>query len=224
MSCMSTLQWYELIPVLSFLGLQGRCRSCKTKISIQYPLVELTTGLLFGVLFYKFQSLLLVNINLFAVTYAYFVVMFSILLVIVVYDIKHKIIPDTLSFAFGGLAFLSLFFFTPNGLTFHVPTILQLLSGALIALPFYLLWLLSGGRWMGLGDGKLALGLGWFLGFATALSGIVIAFWVGAIIGIALIFLTKGYRMKTEIPFAPYLALGAFIAFIWELNLFQIYF
>ncbi len=224
MSCQGVLAWFELIPVFSFLGLQGRCRNCKTKISIQYPLVELASGLVFAIMFYKLQGMFFASIPTFILFYTYYAAMFSILIVIVVYDLKHKIIPDILSFMFGALAFFSLFIFTANGVILHVPNMLQLLSGFLIALPFFLLWVFSGGRWMGLGDAKLALGLGWFLGLSIALSGIVIAFWVGSIIGIGLMFLKKGYGMKSEIPFAPYLAFGAFIAFVFQFNLFQIYF
>src|SRR3989344_7311171 len=96
MSCSTTLSWYELIPVFSFLGLKGRCKNCSTKISIQYPLVELATGLIFASLFLKLQT--------FGVSYVYYALMFSLLVVIAVYDLKHKIIPDKLSFIFGLLA------------------------------------------------------------------------------------------------------------------------
>lgn len=232
MSCKNCLSWYELIPVFSFLGLQGRCRKCKTKISIQYPLVELITGLIFATLLFKFQNLLLVDVAMFGIIYAYYAIMFSILMVIVVYDLRHKIIPDILSLVFGTLAFLGLFIFSANnfsGFTYaslHIPTFLELLSGLIIATPFYLLWLVSGGRWMGLGDAKLALGLGWFLGLSSALSALVLSFWAGTIVGIGLILLSKiynlGYGMKSEIPFAPYLAFGTLAAFIFELNLFNI--
>lgn len=222
MVCQSKLAWYELIPVLSFVGLRGRCKSCKTKISFQYPLVEFITGLVFATIFFKFQNILFLNVTAFSVYFLYYAVMFSLLLVVVVYDIRHKIIPDILALIFGALAFIGLFFF-PN-FSFHIPPLLAFLSGVFIALPFYLLWLVSRGRWMGLGDAKLALGLGWFLGFSVALSALVLAFWIGTIIGLGLIFFSKGYGMKSEIPFAPYLALGAFIAFIFELNIFHIYF
>lgn len=234
MSCMNKLAWYELVPVFSFLGLQGRCRSCKTKISWQYPLVEFMTGIVFATLFFKFQDLFFSNTLIFIFNYFYYILMFSILIVITGYDMKHKIIPDVLSITFGALAFVGMFFMVGNGVlgfSFHFPFILEFFSGILIALPFYILWLVSRGAWMGLGDAKLALGLGWFLGLAMALSGIVLAFWIGTIIGLGLIVLSKiypmgngGYGMKSEIPFAPYLAIGAFIAFICELNLFNIYF
>lgn len=243
MVCQKQLTWYELIPVLSFLGLRGRCRTCKTKISIQYPLVELTTGLVFLALFLKFsaqggsaflgQDLFFWFNPTFLVTYAYYAIMFSILLVIAVYDLKHKIIPDVLAFVFGALAFVGLFFFYNNGLLSqmsfspHLPSILEFSSGILIALPFAFFWLVSGGRWMGLGDAKLALGIGWLLGLTNALSGLVIAFWSGAIIGIALIIFSKNSKMgklgmKSEIPFAPFLVLGAFLAFIFSFSFFGI--
>ena len=226
MSCQNKLSWYELIPLFSFLMLQGRCGNCKTKISMQYPLVEFITGLIFVALFFKFKDIFYPNILVFAVTYAYYAIMFSFLIVITVYDLKHKIIPDTLSFSFGLFAFIGLFFFHNNnffvtsGFYYSFPTILEFLSGVLVSLPFALLWFVSAGAWMGLGDAKLVLGLGWFLGLSRALSAITIAFWVGAIVGLCFIIFKKGYGMKSEIPFALYLTLGTFLALIFELHLF----
>ncbi|OGI95120.1 hypothetical protein A3I84_01145 [Candidatus Nomurabacteria bacterium RIFCSPLOWO2_02_FULL_36_8] len=216
------------------MGLKGRCRSCKTKISIQYPLVELTTGLIFFFLFLKLQDIFYLNIFLFAITYVYYAIAFSLLMVIAVYDLKHKIIPDILSFAFGALAFVGLFFFDNSLFYIHMPLTLEFLSGIFIALPFAFLWLISGGRWMGLGDAKLALGIGWLLGFSSAFSSLLVAFWSGAIIGIMLVILSRldssrlaknnktgKIGMKSEIPFAPFLVLGALSAFLFGLNLFN---
>ncbi len=73
---------------------------------------------------------------------------------------------------------------------------------------------------MGLGDAKLALGLGWLLGFSRILSGVVVAFWSGAIIGFLLIVFSKKYGIKSEIPFAPFLVFGVLVAFLFELHLF----
>ncbi|MEX2029200.1 MAG: hypothetical protein WD963_01830, partial [Candidatus Paceibacterota bacterium] len=108
----------------------------------------------------------------------------------------------------------------------HLPTLLEFLSGFFIAAPFALLWLVSRGAWMGLGDAKLVLGFGWFLGLFSALSAVVMAFWIGSVIGISLIVVSKlnrsygGYGMKSEIPFAIYLALGALLAFIFDWHFF----
>ncbi len=223
MHCRTQLSWYELFPVFSFLFLRGKCKTCKTKISWQYPFVELVTGIIFACLFLKFQDLFYAGNSLvFAGTIAYYASMFSILIVIAVYDIRHKIIPDMLSLIFGILALAGLFFFSSFGFHIHFPSILEFLSGIIICLPFVLLWLVSRGKWMGLGDGKLAVGLGWLLGLSRALSGIVLAFWTGAIIGLILLAFSKKHGMKSEIPFAPFLVLGAILAFLFELHLFPI--
>ncbi len=229
MSCSNKLSWYELIPLFSFLGLGGRCRNCKTKISIQYPIVECLTGIIFALLFLKFQNIFIFgSILVFSAVYAYYAVMFALLVVIAVYDVKHKIIPDVLSLVFGVLAFLGMFFFSSGtyfgstGFTPHWPSLLNLFSGVIIALPFATLWLVSKGAWIGLGDGKLALGLGWFLGFYLAITAVMIAFWVGAIIGVGLIiFSSKKYGLKSEIPFAVYLVLGTLLVFFCNIQLFS---
>ena len=171
MSCQNKLQWYELVPVFSFIALQGRCRSCKTKISMQYILVEMISGLIFGLLFWKFKEIFYVDYLVFAFTYSYYIAIFSILLVITVYDIRHKIIPDVLVFIFGVFAFVGMFFFDASATTAvtffspHIPALSDFLAGIIISLPFACFWFFSNGTWMGLGDAKLALGLGFLLGF-----------------------------------------------------------
>ena len=222
MSCQRQLAWHELFPLFSFILLGGRCRGCKTKISWQYPLVEFLTGIIFAGLFLKFQDVFYSNALVFAGTIAYYASMFSLLIVIAVYDIKHKIIPDVLVLVFGILAFIGLFLFSGFGFHLHIPSILEFLSGIIIALPFALLWLISRGSWMGLGDAKLAIGLGWLLGLSRVLSGVVLAFWSGAIIGLLLLAFSKKHGMKSEIPFAPFLVLGTILAFLFELHLFPL--
>jgi leader peptidase (prepilin peptidase)/N-methyltransferase len=222
MSCRSKLGFFELIPVFSFLVLGGRCKSCRTKISMQYPLVELVSGIVFALIYFKFQNVLAVSVPIFSITFIYYAFMFSVLLVIATYDLKHKIIPDQLSLLFGLLSFVGLFFFNSSGFLPHTPTTSEFLSGVFIALPFALLWLVSSGAWMGFGDAKLAIGLGWFVGIARAMSGLMLAFWTGAIVGILLMFSKAKYGMKSEIPFAPFLVFGMLIAFIFELHLFPL--
>ena len=115
MTCQKKLTWYELIPVFSFLGLRGRCKNCKTKISIQYPLVELLTGIIFGTLFLKFQDVFFLDTLMFSFTYAFYVSVFSLLVVISIYDFRHKIIPDGLSFVLG----IYLYPLMPNSMVSH---------------------------------------------------------------------------------------------------------
>jgi len=224
MACSNKLCWYELIPLFSFLGLRGRCKNCKTKISIQYPLVEFITGVIFATLFWKFQNLFFLDTVGFTITYAYYATVFSLLIVIAVYDIRHKIIPDILVLFLGILSFIGLFLFLDFAFFPHWPNIFDFLSGILIALPFALMFFLSKGTWMGLGDAKLAISLGWILGLSLALSGLVFAFWIGAIIGILLMIFSKKYGMKSEIPFGPFMVLGAILAFLFEFYVFPISF
>lgn len=224
MSCESRLSWYDLIPLFSFLILQGRCRSCQTKISKQYFFVELLTGIVFAGLFYKFQGLFFYDTLSFTLNYAYYAVMFALLVVIAVYDLKHKIIPDMLALFFGVLAFVGMFFFGGAGVIdtevmFRMPSMLNLFSGVLLALPFASIWFLSKGKLMGLGDAKLIMGLGYLLGFYQGLSAIFISFWLGAIVGIILLLLAKK-GMKSEIPFAPFLVLGTYLTFIFNISVF----
>lgn len=220
MVCSHKLSWYELIPVFSFVGLGGRCKNCKTGISMQYPLVELSTALIFAGIFLKFKDLFYLDTISFSLTFAYYAVAFSLLMVICVYDLKHKIIPDVLSLVFGIFTFVGLFLITPFGFSLHIPALLDFLSGIFISVPFALMWLLSRGTWMGLGDAKLAIGLGWLLGFSQIISATVLAFWSGAVVGLFLIFFSKKYKLKSEVPFAPFLVLGTIIVFLFGLHFF----
>jgi prepilin signal peptidase PulO-like enzyme (type II secretory pathway) len=98
-------------------------------------------------------------------------------------------------------------------------TLLNLFSGPIFFLPFFALWFISRGRWIGLGDGKLVIGIGWVLGFVGGLSAIVLAFWVGAIFSIGLIIYERLINndsktgLKSEIPFGPFLIIVFVIQF-----------
>ncbi|MCX6755361.1 MAG: prepilin peptidase [Candidatus Nomurabacteria bacterium] len=223
MACSKSLSWYELVPVFSFLIQKGKCRNCKAKISIQYPLVEVLTGFVFAAIFLKYQLLFWLNTVDFTITLAYYATLFSLLIVIAVYDVRHKIIPDILAFVFGLISFIGIFFFLNGNFYPHLPALLEYLSGLILALPFAFFWLVSRGRWMGLGDAKLSLGLGWMLGLSLGLSGLVLAFWLGAILGIGLLIFSKKHNIKSEIPFAPFLIIGTFLTFIFEMNFFPFY-
>src|SRR3989344_2078600 len=220
MSCQKKLCWYELIPLFSFFTLKGRCSYCLSRIDIQYPMVEFISGAIFVLIFLKFQQVFFAQPFLFLITFIYYALAFSILLVIAVYDLRHKVIPDLLVFIFGVLAFSGLFFFNFDGFYPHVPGVLDFFSGPLLALPFVFIWIISLGRAMGLGDAKLVLGLGWLLGLSRAASGLVFAFWAGATVGVFLLIFSKRYGIKSEIPFAPFLIFGALLAFLCNLELF----
>lgn len=225
-SCGKKLNWHELIPVLSFLVQKGRCSECRSLISIQYPLVEILTGVLFLSIFLKNISEF--GIGIFAgILILIHWAIWSILLVITVYDLRHKIIPDGLAYGFAGLSIISSILLTHP--------ISSIIAGLLFFGFFSGLWFLSEGRWLGFGDAKLSLGVGFLLGFVEGLSALTIAFWIGAIISIFLIVLGKGvirslqlrglgnrFTMKSEIPFAPFIILGTLVAYFWKVDVFGI--
>jgi prepilin signal peptidase PulO-like enzyme (type II secretory pathway) len=227
MTCGRKLRWYELIPVFSFLIQRGRCRRCHSRISPQYIFVEIGTGLLFGLVLYNFlpyfyfviwPSILLVLLHL---------IVFSLLVVILVYDLRHKIIPNHFVYPFIIISLLLLFVNPlPIGSLFIWPGWTSLLSGPILALPFVLLWSFSRGRLMGLGDGKLILGIGWFLGLGAGLFSLILGFWIGALTSLILIIFSPrilGFRkrkidMKTEVPLAPFLIISLIVTFFFSFD------
>jgi leader peptidase (prepilin peptidase) / N-methyltransferase len=216
-SCNKTLTWIELIPLVSFFAQKAACRRCKSKISWQYPLVEALVGVLFALIVWYFPP---VSIEASFQTIFYLVIT-SILVVITVYDAKHKIIPDALSYSFSALALLKLF--VAPDLSIAVPALSSLLAGPILAFPFFFLWLISKGRWMGLGDAKLMLGIGWVLGITAGISALVLAFWIGAIISVFWMYVVfKKFKTRYEIPFGPYLILGMYLVLFWHIQIFDI--
>lgn len=216
MSCGRGILWYDLIPVLSWVWLGGRCRFCRSKISAQYPLVELTTAFLFAALG---AAPVPIIVRLFGLP------ILAILVAISAYDLRHTIIPDAWVWIFNALALISSLL-TTNYL------LLTILSGPAVALPLFALWLVSRGRWMGLGDAKLALGIGWLLGPLYGIVALFFAFVIGAVVSVfvllplphvALYLSKRGIArlsnssprltMKSEVPFGPFLVAACLL--VW---------
>jgi len=227
-ACGKTLGWYELVPIVSFLIQRGKCRGCHTKISWQYIVIETLSGIIFVLVFL---------LNKTPLETAYLLTIFSTLLVIGVYDLRHQIIPDGLV-AFFAVLSLAWFLWTMHtglGLSqiFRYPFVWTLLAGPVLFFPFWALWKISRGRWLGLGDGKLSLGIGWFLGATLGGSAIMLAFWVGAFWALGIMLIQKvasllggasyicRLSMKSEIPFGPFLILGVFIVYFTHINFFD---
>jgi len=224
MTCSKTLEWYELIPILSFIAQGGRCRRCRSLISYQYPIVEFSTGIIFALIAFHFLPYLFFSRGFFVFLVVLYSFIFSLLIVMTVYDIRHKVIPDKLVYVFIAVSFILLFInMNPAGPLFVLPNLLSLVAGPLCALPFALLWIVSRGKWIGLGDAKLILGIAWMLGLFEAFAALTISFCVGAVISLGILFFSrKKMTMKTEIPFAPFLILGTLITFLFSLDMFSL--
>lgn len=214
--CGHQIRWYDNIPLLSFLILRGKCRDCQGRISWQYPLVEAATGILFIAIFnFKLlilKEFLISNFQLADwVILAYLFAVFSGLFAILVYDFKHYIIPNKILYP---LIILASGFGVFNVFQFSIFKFQEFILSLLIPLFFLSLIIISRGRWMGLGDVKLAVFMALFLGWPNILVAVFGAFWLGTIVSLPLLFLgKKGF--KSQIPFGPFLIIGTFIAFFW---------
>ncbi len=210
--CNQVLAWHDLIPVISFLGLRGKCRQCRAPISFQYPLVELTTGIVFVVLYAHLLAPFYFTM-LAWMSFVFSCGIAALLIVITVYDLKHKIIPDMVVYPFILLAAASMFW---KAVYFPGFGLLQaLLGGVVVALPFFLLWFLSKGKLMGFGDVKLALGMGWLLGFASGMTAVLLSFWFGGAVGLILLAISRKHSMRSEVPFAPFMITAIFVVGVW---------
>ena len=211
-ACGARLSWFDLVPLLSSILLHGRCRACGSRIAPQYLLVELATGFLFLSVFLG-SPLSLQPAFLFAMVAH--LVFWAVFVGIVSYDLRHTLIPLPFTLALIGAAVA-----VRVGEAFSVlsiaPVTDALLGAAALGGFLALVVLVTRGKGMGTGDIHIAAALGLLFGFWRGIEVMMLAFWIGALVGVVLLAFGKGFRMKSEVPFAPFLliaaAFGAFTA------------
>jgi len=224
MSCCHVLGWRDLIPVVSYLAQGGRCRYCDAKICWPYWSVELIAALIPVLLFTSHGLTPLFG-------WMWFISL--LLLVLAVYDVRHTILPDGYTWIIALLAgaFLVVgqeLFIRIYPLLFDDIIVLDhIAAAALLPLPFFIMWILSSGRLMGLGDIKLMSAIGLVFGFLHGLEVIVAAFWLGGIVGVGILLMRYIHGKKAlntavhrdilemrEVPFGPFLAVAIFLSFL----------
>ena len=232
-NCKHQIRWYDNIPILSFLILRAKCRDCHEKISIQYPLIEIATGMLFLLIFNFqfsiFNKFSIINFQTIQITdwivLMYLLATFSGLFAILVYDFKHYIIPNKIIYPLIalvlGFGILNLFG-NWNLKIENFNSWQEIILSLLIPLFFLFLIVISKGKWMGMGDVKLALFMALFLGWPSVLVAVFSAFWLGTLVGLPLVISGKK-KMQSQIPFGPFLIIGTFIAFFWSSQIIQWY-
>lgn len=199
-NCKHTLAWYDLVPILSYLTLLGKCRYCGKKISIQYPLVELSTGLIFLLFFAKF------GVSAASLFYA---IVAAILMVVVVIDIRSQMVPEQFVWAALIISILGGWYFGQ-----HVG-IARMIYGIVIGgLPLAVLSIGSKEKWMGRGDIKIGMILGALTGYPVAIFSLMLSFVVGAIVGVVYMKIARK-DSNTTVPFAPFLVFAAIVGVLW---------
>jgi leader peptidase (prepilin peptidase)/N-methyltransferase len=206
-SCTAPIHPWDNIPVLSYLLLGGRCRACKEHISLRYPSVELVSGVLYVVLWFKFG---------FSIPFAVYAALTSTLLAVALIDYDHKIIPNTITLP-GIVIGLGLSLWA-----LPITPLVSLLGILIGGAFFYLIALVSKGG-MGGGDIKLIAMIGAFLGWQGALFTIFSGALLGSLVGVMLMVLGRKGR-KDKVPFGPFLSCGAILFILYGDNLIRWYF
>jgi leader peptidase (prepilin peptidase) / N-methyltransferase len=204
--CGAVLSPFALIPIVSYTLSGGKTFCCRSRLSARYPITEAFLGAVFVEVYLTIGFTLALPVFLFTL---------SALLALVLYDLKHQILPTSIlgtfvvASAIAGLLLSSSY----TGFLYALAT--ALLIGMMLALIHFL----SKGRAMGLADAPLAFGLALLVG-PIALSGLIYSFWIGAVVGIVLLLRRPpGSRMGVEVPFAPFLAAGFLLAYFTQWNL-----
>lgn len=198
--CRHKLGFFDLIPVVSFLVMKGRCRYCRKKISVQYPIVEIATAALFLFTAWMYRD----TVFLWHGELIKDLIIISLLLTIFVYDFLYMEIWDrTTTFPAIGLFFLSVLF--------RWNTWQTMLIGASIGAGFFFLqYVVSKGRWIGGGDIRLGFFMGVVLGYPRVILALFLSYIIGAAVSLVLIAMKKK-QLASETPFGTYLAIGTLV-------------
>ncbi|MCL5411281.1 MAG: prepilin peptidase [Patescibacteria group bacterium] len=246
LKCNHALAWYDLIPLFSWTFLKGRCRYCHFPISIQYPLVELATGVLFALIAAIYSSSMFSLGDWMGIVFYLFSV--SVFIVVFVYDLKYRLIPNKVIVpailvavvyqavasvmssrnCFGILALEDqLLKQVPHDkdclLSLLAPFGVNLLPGISVGAFFLLIIWLTRGRGMGGGDVKLGVFIGLLTGWPNVLVSLYLSFILGAVVSLGLIAIGKK-KFGETIPFGPFLSAGALLTIFYGRQLFEWYF
>ncbi len=201
--CRTIIKPIDNIPLLSYILLKGRCRSCKSKISIQYPVVELLTGLTYLIIYVIYGL---------SIQTLIYIILSSALIIIAFIDLNEQIIPDVISLPGIVIGFI-ISFFVPY-ISFINSALGVVVGGGIILVIGLAGSVIFKKEAMGGGDVKLAAMIGAFLGWRYIIISLFLGFFLGALAGIILI-MAKIKKREDAIPFGPFIVLGSFITLLW---------
>ena len=214
-ACGAPVQWRDNIPVVSWLLLRGRCRACGARISVIYPIVELTTAIVFVLAYLQYGLTPLLGIRL---------LFACAMIVLFMIDLQHRLLPNLVTLPGIVVGFVASFFWAPGWFDSAIGVLVG--GGVLFAIAeaYYRIRHEEG---MGMGDVKMLAMIGAFLGWKLAIVTLVVASFAGSIIGVGVLAIRKE-SMKYALPFGTFLAIGALVAAVcgegligWYFGLFQ---
>ena len=206
--CKKKLNWFDNLPIISYLFLSGKCRKCKKIIPLRYLIVEIITGITFLLIYINFNNFLTII----------FLSILSLLFIIIFFiDLENFIIPDSLNFSIMALALFKNFL--PISDTSFIQDINQSIIGGMVGysiiwLIIYLYKMIKKIEGMGLGDAKLMAGIGLLFGWQS----VPFVLFVSAILGLIFVLpslINKQKNMRSEIPFGPFIIVACLIYFIY---------
>lgn len=213
--CGRNLAWHEKVPVLSWLVLRGDCRVCGVAISPMYPLVELTTAVLFvaGAMLYGPSGLLAIRL-----------VFWCVLLVLFAIDLRHRVLPDVITFPGIAVGFAASCFLPPGWLSSMIGIVVG--GGVLFAIA-EAYYRVRGQQGLGMGDVKMLAMIGAFLGWRLMVLTLVFASFAGTIVGVSLVASGRS-NLQMALPFGTFLAVGGIVAaavgepiLVWYLGIYR---
>jgi prepilin signal peptidase PulO-like enzyme (type II secretory pathway) len=224
--CNRVLQWGELVPVISYLLQRGRCRSCRARLSMQYVVMEVLTAAVFLGVYLHLASMQGAYTLWWWVLLVAHLVFWSGAIVLAVYDAQTTYMPDALNSIAALAALAGVGAQVGLGVFSAQDAFAHILMGAALFVPFWALWRVSKGGWIGLGDGKFAISMGFLLGVWGGISAVMYAFWLGAVVALSFMGLQRitqrcgwkkmGARLGwgSEIPFGPFLVIATAVVYI----------
>ena len=206
-NCKKKIAWYDNIPIISYLLILAKCRKCKKKISFQYPLVELITIITFLAIYFIYGV---------TMTTILLVILFLTFIIIFFIDLKHFIIPNSLTFSMMVLGFVKSF---DQNLISLFPNYFNSLLGGILG--YGIIWsiiffykLIRNKEGMGLGDAKLLAVIGFWFGW-IAIPFVIFSSSIIALITVIPSLLNKSKKLSSEIPFGPYIIIGCILYIVF---------
>ncbi len=218
--CKHVLAWYDLLPIISFTLLSGKCRYCRAPIAIGHLLAEIITGVMF-ILTYILSSRIYPGIQFHLIHLA----IAGTIIVMLLADFRYQIIPDEMQIALFILGVIRLLFQQSMPAIIDLERIwsisflsifgYQIGYGLIVLLPILLIYLATRGRGMGFGDVKLAFNIGFILSIWAGLTALYLGFVTGGVAGLVLL-LTRKKKLKSKIAFGPFLLLGLYLMLFYD--------